>query len=89
VGTEKVWEMLEELQLPRMLVVNKLDRENASFKRTVEEIQQFFGRQAIPVQIPVGEEKNFSGVVDLIKKKAYLFEKTKAESSRKPRYRII
>ncbi|MDI6848731.1 MAG: elongation factor G [Candidatus Saccharicenans sp.] len=75
VGTEKVWEMLEELQLPRMLVVNKLDRENSSFKRTVEELQQFFGRQAIPVQIPVGEEKDFSGVVDLIKKKAYLFEK--------------
>lgn len=75
VGTEKVWEMLEELQLPRMLVVNKLDRENSSFKRTVEEIQQFFGRQAIPVQIPVGEEKDFSGVVDLIKKKAYLYEK--------------
>ncbi len=75
VGTEKVWEMLEELQLPRMLVVNKLDRENSSFKRTVEEIQQFFGRQAIPVQIPVGEEKDFSGLVDLIKKKAYLFEK--------------
>ncbi|MBC7349607.1 MAG: elongation factor G [Candidatus Aminicenantes bacterium] len=75
VGTEKVWEMLEELQLPRMLVVNKLDRENSSFSRTVAEIQQFFGRQAIPVQIPVGEEKNFTGVIDLIKKKAYLFEK--------------
>lgn len=75
VGTEKVWEMLEELHLPRMLVVNKLDRENASFKRTVEEIQQFFGRQAIPVQMPLGEEKDFSGVIDLIKKKAYLYEK--------------
>jgi len=75
VGTEKVWEMLEDLKLPRMIVINKLDRENASFKRTVDEIQQFFGRQAIPVQIPVGEEKNFSGVVDLIQKKAYLFEK--------------
>jgi elongation factor G len=75
VGTEKVWEMMEELGLPRMIVVNKLDRENASFSRTVNEIQQFFGRQAIPVQIPIGEEKNFTGVVDLIKKKAYLFEK--------------
>ncbi|MBC7363123.1 MAG: elongation factor G [Candidatus Aminicenantes bacterium] len=75
VGTEKVWEMMEELGLPRMIVVNKLDRENASFSRAVNEIQQFFGRQAIPVQIPFGEEKNFSGVVDLIKKKAYLFEK--------------
>jgi len=75
VGTEKVWEMMEELGLPRIIVVNKLDRENSSFNRTVNEIQQFFGRQAIPVQIPIGEEKNFSGVVDLIKKKAYLFEK--------------
>ncbi|MGQ9801110.1 MAG: elongation factor G [Candidatus Saccharicenans sp.] len=75
VGTEKVWEMLEELKLPRMLVVNKLDRENSNFNRTVDEIQQFFGRQAIPVQIPVGEEKNLAGVVDLIKMKAYLFEK--------------
>ncbi|MBC7361054.1 MAG: elongation factor G [Candidatus Aminicenantes bacterium] len=75
VGTEKVWEMLEELKLPRMIVINKLDRENSSFNRTVDEIQQFFGRQAIPVQIPLGEEKNFSGVVDLLKKKAYVFEK--------------
>lgn len=75
VGTEKVWEMLEELKLPRIIVINKLDRENSSFSRTVDEVQQFFGRQAIPVQIPIGEEKNFSGVVDLIRKKAYLFEK--------------
>ncbi|MDI6844510.1 MAG: elongation factor G [Candidatus Saccharicenans sp.] len=75
VGTEKVWEMMEDLKLPRIIVVNKLDRENASFSRTVESIQQFFGRQAIPIQIPIGEEKNFSGMVDLIKKKAYLFEK--------------
>jgi len=75
VGLEKVWEMLEELQLPRMIVVNKLDRENSSFDQTVKQIRQFFGRQAIPVQIPIGEEKNFSGFVDLIRKKAYLFEK--------------
>jgi len=75
VGTEKVWEMLEEVELPRLIVINKLDRENSSFKRTVDEIQQFFGRQAIPVQIPIGEEKNFSGVVDLLKQKAYVFER--------------
>jgi elongation factor G len=75
VGTEKVWEMIEELKLPRIIVVNKLDRENSNFLRTVNEIQQFFGRQAIPVQIPIGEEKKFSGVVDLIKKKAYIYEK--------------
>jgi elongation factor G len=75
VGTEKVWEMMEELKLPGVIVINKLDRENSSFNRTVNEIHQFFGRQAIPVQIPIGEEKNLSGVVDLIRKRGFIFEK--------------
>lgn len=75
VGTEKVWEMLEEFKLPRIIIINKLDRENASFKRTMESIHQFFGRHAVPVQLPIGEEKNFQGVVDLIFQKAYFFEK--------------
>jgi elongation factor G len=75
VGTEKVWEMLEEFGLPRVIVINKMDRENASFKGAVEAVHQFFGRQAVPVQLPIGEEKNFSGVVDVIAGKAYLFDK--------------
>ncbi len=75
VGTEKVWEMLEEFSLPRIIIINKLDRENASFKRTLESLHQFFGRKAFPVQLPLGEEKNFSGVVDLSQKKAFIFEK--------------
>ncbi len=75
VGTEKVWEMLEEFSLPRLIVVNKMDRENANFKRVLDSIRQFFGRQAVPLQIPLGEEKNFNGVVDLLPMKAYLYEK--------------
>jgi len=75
VGTEKVWEMVEELGLPRLFVVNKMDRENASFNRALDSIREFFGRQAIPVQLPIGEEKNFAGVVDIVERKAYLFEK--------------
>jgi len=75
VGTEKVWEMLEEHHLPRLIIINKLDRENANFKRTLEAIRQFFGRQAVPLQLPLGEEKDFRGVVDLIKMKAFVFEK--------------
>jgi elongation factor G len=75
VGTEKVWDMLEEYQLPRIFVINKMDRENAQFDRAVEAVQQFFGRQAVPVQLPIGEEKNFRGVVDLVSMKAYVFEK--------------
>ncbi|MBS3819298.1 elongation factor G [bacterium] len=75
VGTEKVWGMLDDFGLPRMIVINKLDRENSDFKKTMESVHQFFGREAVPVQIPIGEEKNFSGVVDLLKQKAYVFEK--------------
>lgn len=75
VGTEKVWAMMDELNLPRLIVINKIERENADFDRTLEAIHQFFGRKAVPVQIPIGQEKDFSGVVDLISKKAYLFEK--------------
>src|SRR5665647_147450 len=75
VGTEKVWEMLEERGLPRVFVINKMDRENASFARALESVREFFGRQAVPVELPIGEEKNFSGVVDIVEKKAYVFEK--------------
>jgi elongation factor G len=74
VGTEKVWAMLEEFKLPRILIINKLDRENSSLEQAMESIHQFFGRQAVLVQLPIGRETGFSGVVDLIGKKAYLFE---------------
>ena len=76
VGTEKVWEMLEEYQLPRVLVINKMDRENAHFGRAVEAVQQFFGRQAIPVQIPASARKRISAASSTSSTmKAYLFEK--------------
>jgi elongation factor G len=75
VGTEKVWEMMADLEIPGIFVVNKLDRENADFEGTVGSIHEFFGRQAIPVQMPIGKEAGFTGVVDLIKQKAIVFEK--------------
>jgi elongation factor G len=82
VGTEKAWAMFEEFELPRLLVINKLDRENSHFGRTLESIHQFFGRQAVPVQIPIGSEANFRGVVDLISQKAYEFEKNESGISK-------
>ncbi len=75
VGTEKVWEMINEIHLPRLIVINKLDRENANFKRTLESIHQFFGRRAVPIEMPIGEEKDFRGVIDLVGMKAFVFEK--------------
>jgi len=74
VQTEKVWEFSNEFNLPRALVINKLERERASFQRTLESIQSFFGRTAIPVQLPWGAEREFKGVVDLVRMKAYSYK---------------
>jgi elongation factor G len=72
VQTEKVWSFAEESARARFLVVNRLDRDRSSFSRALESIQKAFGRTAVPVQLPVGEEKDFRGVIDLVRMKAYL-----------------
>ena len=74
VQTEKVWQAAEEYELPRLVVVNRLDRERASLSRTLESLTTAFGRTVIPVQLPIGEEKSFKGVVDLVGMKAYVYE---------------
>jgi len=74
VQTEKVWQFCNEFDLPRLLVINKMDRDRASFSRTMKSIHNRFGRQAVPLQMPLGEEKDFQGVIDLIKLKAYLYK---------------
>ncbi|MBV9612145.1 MAG: elongation factor G, partial [Acidobacteriaceae bacterium] len=74
VSTEKVWKFAEEFKLPCALLVNKLDRERSSFERTVDNIHEVFGRAAIPVQLPLGAEKNFSGVIDLVRMRAYCYK---------------
>src|SRR5436305_10563364 len=61
VTTEKVWKFAEELELPRVVIVNKLDRERASFARTLEALQKKFGKEIVPIQIPIGEEKDCTG----------------------------
>ena len=73
VQTEKVWEFANEFNLPRALVINKLERERASFQRALESIHSFFGRIAIPVELPWGAEREFKGVVDLVRMKAYSY----------------
>ena len=74
VQTEKVWKFCQEFNLPRIIVINKLDRERANFSRALESIRQRFGRKAVPIQMPIGQEKGFHGTIDLIGKKAYLFK---------------
>jgi elongation factor G len=73
VQTQKVWGYAEEYGLPRMIVVNRMDRERASFSRTLESLERSFGRGAVPLVIPLGEEKGFVGVTDLLTEKADVY----------------
>jgi elongation factor G len=66
VGTERSWNMCESSQIPRMFVVNKMDRENADFSKNVSDIQASFGRQCIPFQVPLGNAQDFKGVVSIV-----------------------
>ena len=73
VQTEKVWGFADEFNLPRAIVINKLDRERSSFERALESVNGIFGRSAVPIQLPIGSEKDFKGVVDLVRMKAYTY----------------
>jgi elongation factor G len=74
VQTEKTWGFCEKLALPRVLVVSQLDRDRSNFDRVLESLGGAFGRFVIPVQIPIGEEKSFRGVIDLVRMKAHIYE---------------
>ncbi len=73
VQTEKAWAVADELELPRIVAVNRLDRDRASLDRVLESLRQTLGRTIVPIQLPLGEERNFAGVVDLVSMKAYSF----------------
>lgn len=73
VGTEKVWQYADEFNLPRLVLINKLDRENADFAGALAQLQKHFGIKVVPVQLPIGKEDNFRGLVDLVEEKAFYF----------------
>ena len=77
--TTRTWNFANDYNLPKFLFINKLDRERASFERTIESIQDAFGDSVIPVQIPIGQEASFQGVVDLIAQKAYIYNDTSGD----------
>ena len=74
VGTELTWNYADERNLPRMVLVNKLDRENTSFDQALESLRKQFGLKVVPLQLPIGEQAGFKGVVDLVTQKGYTFE---------------
>ena len=79
VGTELTWQEADQYHLPRLVLVNKLDRENTSFEQALTSLQQQFGAKVVPLQIPIGEQADFKGVVDLVTRKGYTFEGNKAQ----------
>lgn len=78
VGTEKAWDYCNKIKLPRTFFINKLDRENSSFEKVLADIKEHFGKCAVPIQYPIGEQDNFKGVVNVITKRARIYNpKTK------------
>lgn len=75
VTTEKLWAFAQQARQPTLIHVNKLDRENADFLSLLDKLRERFGRQVRPLQVPIGKEADFSGVVDLITGKAYAFDR--------------
>ena len=78
--TEAAWDLAAELGLPRLVFINKLDRERASFDRTLSALQERFGAGIAPLELPVGEEAGFRGIADLLTDTAIIYEGGKPQS---------
>jgi len=74
VVTQRVWNYCEEYKTPRLIVVNRMDRDRADAGRVLESIEKAFGRNVIPIELPIGAEKSLAGVIDLVRMKAYTYE---------------
>ena len=66
VGTRQMWQWAEELKLPRMIFISKMDRDNADYRRVMASLSESFGRHCIPINVPIGAEADFSGIVNLL-----------------------
>jgi len=84
VGTEKVWAYAGERNMPRAFFINKMDRENANFARVVAEIKDTFGITAAPIQMPIGSEAKFVGIIDLLMRKAFYYSDNGRKLEEKP-----
>jgi len=73
VQTEKLWADAASLQLPRLVVVSRFERDRASLERTLTALHRDCGREIVPIQLPIGEERGFKGVVDLVRMRAFTF----------------
>ncbi|CDF58936.1 elongation factor G [Thermobrachium celere] len=79
VGTEKSWDYVNRYKIPRAFFINKLDRENSNYEKTLQSLKDKFGLAVVPIEIPIGKEADFKGVVNIVSKKAKIYDsKTRA-----------
>ena len=88
VGTEKYWKHTENISLPRIIFVNKLDKENAKFNQVVSDLHIDFSKKIIPLTLTLGEGENFEGLIDVIDKKAFKYVDGKVEEVEIPEIRV-
>lgn len=74
VGTEKAWDYCNKIKLPRTFFINKLDRENSSYDKTLAQLKEKFGISVVPIQYPIGTEEDFKGVVNVISKRVRIHD---------------
>jgi len=71
VGTEMAWNFADEFELPRFVIINMMDRDNANFQKALESVRQMTSMRLLPLQLPWGEKADFNGVIDILENKAY------------------
>lgn len=84
VQTEVIWDYADETGLPRVIFVNKMDRENANYYRVMDQLKEKFNTNFAPLILPIGQEAGFTGVVDMIEQKAYAFNNGKPQEMPMP-----
>src|SRR5580698_7687809 len=84
VQTEIFWKAAAELGIPRLIFMNKLDRERADFPNVLQQLHQSFGAGVAPLELPIGEEHDFHGIADLLTDSAFIYEAGKCTASKAP-----
>ena len=84
VGTDRAWEELRSRNIPTIVFINKMDKENVKFENVLEQIKTSFGPKALPLCWPVGKENDFKGFVDAVDKKAHLFDGAQTKETEIP-----
>ncbi|QSX04689.1 elongation factor G [Sedimentibacter sp. zth1] len=88
VGTEKVWKYAEDRKIPRVILLDKLDKEDVSYDKILEQLREKFGKKVVPFSVPIGEQTSFCGYVDVISAEGYIFNGKECVKGEVPKYAV-